>query len=347
MRARVPYCGRAGRRPSSWLSSLLLLALSSNAAAQEDAPRGEGAVPRGPGGAIIKEAPPPEPAPSTSNIVMPKLTKFVEGVYPPEAAAAGLQAVVVVTLVIDRAGKVTKATVANPAGHGFDEAAIAATMGFEFEPATRDGKPIPVRIDYPFKFTITEKPAAPAPVPTTGNLGGTVRIAGPDVPLAGASVVVTGADGFERRVMTDEGGRWVLDAIPPGAYKVALQADGFNPFAITEQVEVGQATDVTYRMTPEVKGVEVTVRGELPPREVTKRTLERREMTRIPGTSGDALRSLQSLPGVARPPGIAGLLIVRGSAPQDTQIQRQPPCCMIQNASGGATAIAAMLDMPQ
>jgi outer membrane receptor protein involved in Fe transport len=46
--------------------------------------------------------------------------------------------------------------------------------------------------------------------------------------------------------------------------------------------------------------------------------LERREIAKVPGTGGDALRSIQSLPGVARPPGLAGLLIVRGSAPQDT-----------------------------
>ena len=62
------------------------------------------------------------------------------------------------------------------------------------------------------------------------------------------------------------------------------------------------------------------MQGERPPREVTRRTLERREINRIPGTSGDALRSIQNLPGVARPPGLAGLLIVRGSAPQDTAI---------------------------
>jgi hypothetical protein len=43
-------------------------------------------------------------------------------------------------------------------------------------------------------------------------------------------------------------------------------------------------------------------------------------MSRIPGTNGDALRSLQNLPGVARAPGLAGLLIVRGSAPQDTNV---------------------------
>src|SRR5690606_6742127 len=43
-------------------------------------------------------------------------------------------------------------------------------------------------------------------------------------------------------------------------------------------------------------------------------------ITKVPGTGGDALRAIQSLPGVARPPAIAGLLIVRGSSPQDTNI---------------------------
>ena len=37
-------------------------------------------------------------------------------------------------------------------------------------------------------------------------------------------------------------------------------------------------------------------------------------------TAADALRALQNLPGVARPPGLVGFLIVRGSAPNDTQI---------------------------
>ena len=32
---------------------------------------------------------------------------------------------------------------------------------------------------------------------------------------------------------------------------------------------------------------------------------------------------------------------------QERQIHRQPPCCMIQNASGGATAMAPTLDRPQ
>jgi hypothetical protein len=62
------------------------------------------------------------------------------------------------------------------------------------------------------------------------------------------------------------------------------------------------------------------VRGVRPPREVTRRTFDQRELRTAPGSGGDALRALQNFPGIARPPGLAGLLIVRGSAPQDTNI---------------------------
>ncbi|MFO0588685.1 MAG: TonB family protein [Polyangiaceae bacterium] len=65
--------------------------------------------------------------------------------------------------------------------------------------------------------------------------------------------------------------------------------------------------------------VDVEVRGERERRDVTKRTLTMQEIALIPGTNGDALESLQSLPGVARPPfASVGQLIVRGSAPGDT-----------------------------
>jgi outer membrane receptor protein involved in Fe transport len=89
---------------------------------------------------------------------------------------------------------------------------------------------------------------------------------------------------------------------------------------VDEEMAAAEAIEVKYRLLTSAEGLEVVVRGARPPREVTKRTLERREISRIPGTNGDALRSIQNLPGVARPPGgIVGLLIVRGSAPQDTQ----------------------------
>jgi hypothetical protein len=42
--------------------------------------------------------------------------------------------------------------------------------------------------------------------------------------------------------------------------------------------------------------------------------------TRVPGTSGDVLRVVESMPGVARPPAGSGALVVWGAAPADTRV---------------------------
>jgi TonB family protein len=66
--------------------------------------------------------------------------------------------------------------------------------------------------------------------------------------------------------------------------------------------------------------LDIDVEGQRPPREPTQRTLAAEEISKIPGTNGDALRSIQNMPGVARVGAFDGLLIVRGSSPRDTQI---------------------------
>ncbi len=65
---------------------------------------------------------------------------------------------------------------------------------------------------------------------------------------------------------------------------------------------------------------EATVRGRRPRRELTVVPVTREEVQRIPGSFGDALRSIQNLPGIARAPFLSGSLMVRGSAPADTLV---------------------------
>jgi TonB family protein len=263
---------------------------------------------------------PPEPQPDAKQpvVTLPELLHFENAPYPPEAEKAGVQGNVVLKLTIDKEGNVTAAEVLEPAGHGFDEAAQAAALKFKFKPATKDGVPFAAKIKYSYAFTLTEVEAPPPPPPTHGELDGQIFIAGTNAPLAGAELVLLGPDGKELRLTSDGSGSFKLPELLPGKYKVKVSAVGFDPFESDEDVVAGEAIDVKYRLAPVSEGLEITVKGERPPREVTRRTLERREISRIPGTSGDALRSLQSLPGVARPPGLAGLLIVRGSAPQGT-----------------------------
>lgn len=292
----------------------------------EESPR-EGSVPRGGAGAVV--VPPPDtPSPAPAKATMPRLVKYAPPVYPLEAQSAGIEGNVELKLEIDKTGRVKNAEVARSGGHGFDEAALAAAPNLEFEPARRpDGTPVPARILYRYTFTLTPKvpdatktPPPPADVET---IVGTVFAAGTNETLPGIPVSLRRPDGGREVAITDQSGTFRFKNLPPGKYHVEIAATGFEPFAADEEVASGEAIEVRYRISlaapqgdPE-GGLEVTVKGTRPPREVTRRTLERREIDRIPGTGGDALRSLQNLPGVARS-GFGGLLIVRGSAPQDT-----------------------------
>ena len=65
---------------------------------------------------------------------------------------------------------------------------------------------------------------------------------------------------------------------------------------------------------------ETVVEGEREVLEVTKRTLQRQQLTSVPGTFGDPIRVIQTLPGMQRAPFGLGLLLVRGSNPDDTGI---------------------------
>lgn len=277
----------------------------------------DGAVPRGADGAVKKA--PDEAPPAASKRTPPKARNYAPPDYPPDAKAKGIEGQVILELTIDATGKVTNVTVLQPAGNGFDEAAVAAGKKLEFDPALNDaGVPSPSLLKYRYDFTLRETPTDDGGTPPAApveSLGGQVLAEAGDVPIVGAVVSVAG--GAEQT--TNAEGGFTFAELAPGAYQVTISAPGYEPLVVTEEVVAGQGTQVRYRLIPQGDGLEVFVRGERPPREVVKRTLQAREIARIPGTNGDALRSLQNLPGVARPPGIAGLLLVRGSGPADSQ----------------------------
>ncbi len=66
---------------------------------------------------------------------------------------------------------------------------------------------------------------------------------------------------------------------------------------------------------PELAEFEATAEVEAPPREVTRRTMKTEQLTRIPGTRGDALKAIEVMPGVAR---TGGDPLLRGAAWNDS-----------------------------
>lgn len=264
---------------------------------------------------------------------VPKQTRFVEAEYPREAADKGIEAVVVLLLDIDDKGKVTAVGLAEPAdppGLGFDEAAMAAAQQFEFEPAELDGKPIAVQITYKYRFTLKAKApppaAAPAPPPKrepVANLVGLLLERGTRVPMPGVVVTVFRDEGgkpvgFE--ASSDAEGRFAFYDLAPGEWRVLAEPPGYYPFRTTETVAAGQATRVTYYVERgSYNPFDVTITATRPRKEVSRTVIAAKEIDKIPGTAGDPLAVVQNFAGVARVP-INGVLIVRGSAPEDSKV---------------------------
>ena len=266
-------------------------------------------------------------APSPT-VVPPKLRTDSPAVYPEQALRDDTSEVVTVALILDldATGSVREVTVVSPQGHGFDEAAIKAAGGLAFEPATRNGTAVASRIKFQYRF-----------VPPAPRLIGRVVTMDAESPVAAARIVVTDSSGVPHSTVTASDGTWSIAELSPGPIHVSVEANLLQSQVLTEVLKAGEETNIVLRLetargsssatvnedsaeSDVANAIEVTVRGERPPREVTKRTLAKEEIDRIPGTNGDALKSLQNLPGVARSPALGGGLIVRGSSSQDTTI---------------------------
>jgi len=254
----------------------------------------------------------------------PEVLVQLDPVYPEQALAEKRTGEVVLQLDIDESGNVTAANVVEGAGFGMDEAAQVAALKLTFRPATRAQKPIRSRILYKMTFTLrATEPVPPnltAPAaPVTARLRGVVRLDQSDVPGAGVIVEIQIADGRRVSTTTDSTGTWEVDGIPAGKALVQITSDGFEPLRSAEQLEAGERLELLLRLRPSGGGLEVVVRGERADREVTRRTIERQELAVVPGTGGDALKVIESMPGVARTPAFSGMVVVRGSSPYGTQ----------------------------
>jgi TonB family protein len=88
---------------------------------------------------------------------------------------------------------------------------------------------------------------------------------------------------------------------------------------------------------PEVQ--DVRVQGQKTSDSPTVRSLDRSEIESMPGGLGDAIRPIESLPGVSRAPAFSGLIILRGSAPQDSQVFLDQAAVPLAFHFGGLAAV--------
>jgi TonB family protein len=298
--------------PSPWRSSLgiaLVAALASSHARAQDAIRAE--VTRG------------EPKLTRP----PALRTFAPAPYPAGPQRRGVQGTVELVLDIDARGAVTVVNVLSAPDPELGRAAAAAARQFRFSPAEVDGRPAPVRLRYAYSFVLRtdfrprlprwmeERQVAPA---GSDLLVGRVREGGTRLPLPGAAVVVRNA-GIE--IKTDDRGAFGVRQLPPGRYRVEAISLEHERDNVEVTIRAGEQTRIDFYLRPRTENpYETVVRGQRRKTVVSRVTLREKELTTVPGTFGDPIRVIESLPGVARVPYVGGALLIRGAAPNDSGV---------------------------
>jgi TonB family protein len=288
---------------------VLALALASSPASAQDAIRAE-----------VKRVEPRLTRP-------PALLRFTPAPYPAGPRRRGVQGTVELVLDLDARGAVTRVEVLGAPDPELGRAAAAAARRFRFSPAEVDGTPAPVRLRYAYGFVLRtdfrprlprwmeERQVAPA---GSDVLAGRVREAGTRLPLPGAAVAVRSA-GVE--VRTDDRGAFGVKQLPPGRYRVEAISLEHERDAVEVTIRSGEQTRVDFYLRPRAENpYETVVRGQRRKTVVSRVTLREKELTTVPGTFGDPIRVIESLPGVARVPYVGGALLIRGAAPSDSGV---------------------------
>lgn len=93
---------------------------------------------------------------SDSGVVAPSPQRTVTPFYPTEYKRAGVTGSVMISCLVDANGRVRDAKVEKATDVTLALHALDAIEQWTFEPATRDGSAVPMRVNVPFLFTLKE-----------------------------------------------------------------------------------------------------------------------------------------------------------------------------------------------
>ncbi|WP_239470339.1 TonB family protein [Archangium violaceum] len=275
-------------------------------------------VQRTDGGFALEGAGDAQDAGSRPRFEPPALMADSPARYPEALAARPVAGTVQLELLVDEQGEVAEARLVRGLNPLLDDAALHAAPGLRFTPAKVDGTPVPVRLNFEYRFE------APQPVAANGaeqpqppvTLRGLVRTKGNRRPVAGATLVSFAA----RDVPVETGPDGRFEArLPPGKQWVRITAPGHKPDDFYEDVRAGETLEVVYGLEPlVVNPYETVVRGDRERTEVSRVTLRDAELREIPGTMGDPFRVVMLMPGVGSMLSGVSYPVVRGSQPAAT-----------------------------
>ena len=192
---------------------------------------------------------------------MPKLIRFVKASYPPELVKRGVEGTVLLDLVVSDSGRVDSVAVVKGFQPTLDSAAALAARSFLFSPAKAGGKPVPVLMEYAYRFTVGQELTK---LEEFVNFKGRLFERGSRSALANALVVITFPDtaadtaikvpfrtylnkigGFSGQFLqekslaatSDSLGYFQFKSIPVGSVDIKVVVPDYETFTDKEKIE--------------------------------------------------------------------------------------------------------------
>lgn len=247
------------------------------------------------------------------------MSHFVEADYPESEKASARAASVVVQIGISASGAVDAVQVVQSAGAAFDAAAVKAIQQFLFDPAEIDNRPAPIRITYRYDFVMKEE------APTTAQFAGTVKNHVTLEPLSGVAITLDTGE----TATTDANGHFLINDVAPGTHTVTLGRSDLKAMASEEQFEAGKKLEASYQVELESEqkkpdedsdDLEIVIVAPTLTKQVVSTKVDADQARHVAGTSGDVLKIVENMPGVARATAGSGQVVVWGAAPEDTRV---------------------------
>lgn len=274
----------------------------------------------------------------------PVLRNFVKAQYPARLSRMGIEGTVSMEILVNEQGLVESVTVLAGVEPELDSAVVSAVRKFRFSPAEAAGDSVAVIITYQYSVTLQDVAEG---IREYVNFTGTLFERGTRMVLSDAEVALFFSDTVSNRsidvpfeiylqkigsftgqkltagvisTVSDSLGRFSFRSLPCGPVEVRVSAPGYEPFTIKDTVVCGKSSDVVYRLQRTSDSeLEIVVYGRSESREVSRRSLSKNEVSKIPGFSGDAVKVVQALPGVGRSSFGGGSIRVRGAPTWDSR----------------------------
>ncbi|MBN1533148.1 MAG: carboxypeptidase-like regulatory domain-containing protein [Spirochaetes bacterium] len=114
-----------------------------------------------------------------------------------------------------------------------------------------------------------------------------------------------------KKVYTDMSGSYRISVKEPGEYTVIVTSDKLRSMRTRVSLQKNTVRDF-YLQPLTIRGQGITITGSRDIQKVSRYTMTVKELKEVPGSLGDSVNALASMPGVIRTDGVFGPLVIRG-----------------------------------